>query len=135
MKTIDLEPPVSLHDNVYLGCKQEPEKINLDSVLQKSLIFNGFFMEQHLQDVADADRSSTSSSAIAPRKRMLNEKEKANPKTLLKEEYCLTADGSLGSDTITKENSSDITGCDYPMCGHVEQCVSKWVELANKKAS
>ena len=58
MKTIDLEPPVSLHDNVYLGCKQEPETIDMDPVLQKSTTSNGFFMNKHVQDVADAVESN-----------------------------------------------------------------------------
>ena len=85
MKTIDLEPPVALHNNVYLGCKQEPEKIDLSAVMQKSLIYQGFFMGKHAQDVANASRTTTStatSNSEAPRKRLaLDEKEIANPNT------------------------------------------------------
>ena len=48
MRTIDLEPPIALHNNVYLGCKQEPEKFDKLAVQQKNDIFQGFFMNKHV---------------------------------------------------------------------------------------
>ena len=54
MKSIDLEPPIPLQANVYLGCKQEPETPDKESVIQTSEIFKGFFMNKHAQDAADA---------------------------------------------------------------------------------
>ena len=40
MKSIDLEPPIALQSNVYLGCKQEPEVPNAIAVQQKADIFH-----------------------------------------------------------------------------------------------
>jgi len=76
-KSIDLEPPIPLQNNVYLGCKQEPEAPDADAVQQKAFIFNGFFMNKHAQDMADAERRApkgdapaSKSSDIASRKGM-----------------------------------------------------------------
>ena len=88
-----------------------------------------------MQDITDAERSSTSSSPLAPQKRKPDEKDIANPKTLLWEEKCLTSDDNIGSDAVTENSSSDITGYNDSMRGHVEQCVSKCLELADRKVS
>ena len=120
-KSIDLEPPVPLQDNVYLGCKQEPEAPDAEAVQQKALIFNGFFMNKHAQDMADAERRApkgdapaSKSSTIAPRKGMQSHSDEKdsiqNPKTLLKEEKCLPRNGRSDNHKDPK-TSIYVTAC------------------------
>ena len=128
-KSIDLEPPIALQSNVYLGCKQEPEVPDQDAIAQKSLIYQGFFMMKHAQDAADAER-------IAPKGAESSSTSTTTPKTLLKEEKCLRRDNaSKSTSSSAKAEAPDIKGYNYSMCGHVEQCVDKYLELANKKVS
>ena len=134
MKTIDLEPPIPLQSNVYLGCKQEPEIPDKGAIQQKAQIFQGFFMNKHAQDDADAKLAprkrehahDDADSVIAPRNR------EHAAKTLLKEEKCLIR--KHGNDKSTTNNIK-IIGYNYSMCGHVEQCVEKYLELAGKKVA
>ena len=69
MKSMDLEPPIALQNNAYLGCTQEPETPDATAVKQEADIFHGFFMSKHFQDAADAERTSNDSDDVALRSR------------------------------------------------------------------
>ena len=111
---------VQLHEAEFQHVPLEVRGVLQDlfqGLLNTKMVEDSF---KHLQGVADAERSSTPSSSIGPRKRVLEEKELANPKTRLRETKFPTAGGNTNSDAVTEKGSSDITGYNYPMCGHVE---------------
>ena len=55
---LDLEPPVPVQANVYLGCRQNDEAPIPSQINQKADIFKGFFLNKRMQDEADAQKNA-----------------------------------------------------------------------------
>ena len=133
---LDLEPPVPVQANVYLGCKQENEEPDRAMVAQKADIFDGFFLNKRMQDEADAQRSAQSPVKEASRKRKAKKAKhqqvsklddldedaaSEEPKHHLQAEKVL----ERGVDQNPKHNFTSVNAYHYAMCGHVQQCVGK----------
>ena len=113
-------------------------------------------MNKQVQDAADAARKSQDANAYALRNKKPGAhpaeshksdtsggtvktvaeltdffENNANAKTYLKEEKTLRRDEQGGQSF--KKNLSNTKGYNYSMCGHVQQCVEKYLELANKQ--
>ena len=130
---IDLEPAVPVYENVYLGCGQSPITTPEKLIAEKSEMLKRLTTKSLSSDSAVQDDTTVPANAGGAedlekppvkkqrrRKRIDINKENETPNTP-------TIAAAL--------NLSECKAYCYKMCGHAEQCVEKYLELAKTNIS
>ncbi len=110
-KHMELEDPISIHKNVYLGCEQSNVDIPQAMIKDKKDFFNGI-----LKSIENnPDKTDISDENIQAQGNLLQEPN-------------LQTNTSAPSKPAAK-----VRGYEYKMKGHAEQTVERYLELSGKK--
>ena len=104
---MELESPVPIHENVYLGCEQSKVDIPNDMIEDKKDFFNTI-----LESTA-SNQSKTDISGEDIRARGNSQQEPTSAKT---------------SSSTLRAPEVKVRGYEYKMKGHAEQCVERYLE-------
>ena len=122
-KTLDLEPPVPMNGNVYLGCTQKDMEPPEKEVQEKSELFDrllsGKSTGKPVQGLSDDEPTR-------PTERGVGDTSKSNKSSKKKNKNPKVAVG--------KKNAA-VRGYHYDMQGHAQQCVERYLELSGKSLS
>jgi hypothetical protein len=122
---LELEPPVKSYENVYLGGEQKPCDISESTVNQKTEMFKRL-LEKTKSKPTTLDSEENADPNI-PRPAMDPTSTKPSRRARQKIKHQRNA-APAGPPQAVK-------GWEYDMQGHAEQCVERYLELANKDAS
>ena len=136
-KHLDLEPPVPLHNNVYLGCGQSeiPTSSIRDIINKKREFYNDVLSGQNKGTEADRGPSPDKVVGINPPSSVSNPKPKKNKKKAAQKMESTVAEATAAA-SINKllatplQAEHNIRSWQYDMGGHAEQCVERYLELA-----
>ena len=130
---IDLEPPVPLSQNVYLGCGQKIVQPNMALISQKREMF------QRICHSSDFGKPTSSAGGGDPLKETLQgpSATDSKPTRSKKKKNLIKANNEIptalpaGGDPKWLQGGK-ISAYAYEMCGHVKQTVDQYLELAGK---
>jgi hypothetical protein len=140
---LDLEPSVSLKENVYLGCGQKEIEPPLALICQKREMFSrichsGSTGKPDASNIGQLKDAPSSNENPKPNKK----KKKGKSKTQLPElrensgAQALAQIGQSGAQAFAEigpqDSKTKTSAYIYEMCGHVEQTVARYLELSGK---
>ncbi len=114
---MELEAPVKMHENVYLGCEQRAVEIPQEMVEEKRAFFNRVCAVEETESPARGNPTPPAQGNLTPQARG-NPQQKKSAKT---------------ASSMPCKCDDSVRGYEYRMRGHAEQCVERYLELSGKK--
>ena len=136
-KTLNLEPPVPMSGNTYLGCQQQNFTPTEAEIATKQGLFNRVFSNKQGNTYSSSRPADQSGEETCCLNKTTKNPQNQRPEATLKAEARAPALSQRDSPGARGAHSDSIPiqGYYYQMSGHCEQTVEKYLEFANKPAS